>query len=63
MKEYETFLTGKFKQLCDKHNEKKTYQELDNEGKAIFEEFIEIGSETLKNLYNDFKKVINAKIS
>ena len=63
MEEYEKFLIEEFKKLCDKHNEKKTYQELDEADKIIFEEFIGIGCKTLTSLYNDFEKVIKAKIS
>ena len=58
MVKYETFLTGNFKTLCNKHNEKKTYPELDKRDKIIFDEFIRIGCETLISLYNDFEKSI-----
>ena len=63
MVKYETFLTGKFKALCEKHNDKKTYQELSNIDKTIFNEFIGIGCETLTSLYDDFEKVIKTKIN
>jgi hypothetical protein len=49
-------LTGKFKGLCDQNKDKTTYQELDNEGKNIFDEFIKIGCRTLICLYNNFEK-------
>tara|TARA_Y100000310_G_scaffold52839_1_gene48494 strand:- start:33 stop:530 length:498 start_codon:yes stop_codon:yes gene_type:complete len=58
MGDYDTCLTGKFKKLSYKHNEKKIYQELDKADKIIFDEFIKIGCETLISLYNDFEKVI-----
>jgi len=58
MVSYETFLTGKFKELCGRHSDKKTYLELDNEDKTIFDKFIEIGCRTLTSLYDDFEKII-----